>query len=170
MARHRVIGSSRDGLGEHPTVTTRRRINRDLRARAISNPESTYMQERPLRLLTRSQRGLVDTAFDRDSCGLAMVATLRRTPGHDVVVQALDALRHLEHRGAVGSDAGTGDGAGILTQIPDEFFRGVCEFALPSPGEYAAGLVFLPQEPAERERTRERIEKIARQERLRVLG
>ena len=128
------------------------------------------MQNPPHRLVYSRREGLIDTSLDRDSCGLAMVATLRRAPGHDVVEQALDALRHLEHRGAVGSDAGTGDGAGILTQLPDEFFRGVCEFPLPKPDEYAAGLVFLPQDDAEREAARRGIEQIAGQERLRVIG
>ena len=59
--------------------------------------------------------GLYDPSRDKDACGLAMVATLRGTPGHDIIDTALDALRNLEHRGAVGSDAGTGDGAGIIT-------------------------------------------------------
>ena len=128
------------------------------------------MHSTPLRLLPSRKEGLIDTSLDRDSCGLAMVATLRRAPGHDVVVQALDALRHLEHRGAVGSDAGTGDGAGILTQMPDEFFRGVTDFPLPHPGRYAAGLVFLPSTEPERLAAKEAIERIAGQERLKVLG
>ena len=89
--------------------------------------------------------GLYDPAFDKDACGLAMVATLRGTAGHDIVVTALTALTNLEHRGAVGSDAGTGDGAGILTQIPDSFLRAVAGFELPSKGLYAAGLVFIEQ-------------------------
>ena len=59
--------------------------------------------------------GLYDPANEKDACGLAMVATLRGTPGHDIIRTALDALTNLEHRGAVGSDAGTGDGAGILS-------------------------------------------------------
>ena len=80
--------------------------------------------------------GLYDPSRDRDACGLAMVATLRGTPGHDIVETALNALRNLEHRGAVGSDAGTGDGAGILTQIPHEFFASNVEFALPARGAY----------------------------------
>ena len=99
-----------------------------------------------------------------------MVATLKRAPTHRVVEQALDALRHLEHRGAVGSDAGTGDGAGILTQIPDAFFRDVVDFDLPEPGGYAAGLVYLPRAEKQRVSTKLEIERIARQERLRVLG
>jgi glutamate synthase (NADPH/NADH) large chain len=87
--------------------------------------------------------GLYDPSRDKDACGLAMVATLRGTPGHDIIDTALDALRNLEHRGAVGSDAGTGDGAGIITQIPDRFLRSVVDFELPTKGTYGAGLVFL---------------------------
>jgi glutamate synthase (NADPH/NADH) large chain len=69
-----------------------------------------------------------------------MVATLRGTAGHDIIDAALNALRHLEHRGAIGSDAGTGDGAGIITQIPDEFLRAVAGFDLPPAGSYAVGM------------------------------
>lgn len=90
--------------------------------------------------------GLFDSSRDRDACGLAMVATLRGEPGHDIVLTALNSLRNLEHRGAVGSDAGTGDGAGILTQIPDKFFREYLDFDLPTLGTYAAGNVFVHQD------------------------
>ena len=79
-------------------------------------------------------QGLYDPSHDRDACGLAMVATLRGTPGHYIVEKALEALRNLEHRGAVGSDAGTGDGAGIITQIPHAFFTEVTDFQLPEKG------------------------------------
>ncbi|WBU39336.1 glutamate synthase large subunit [Homoserinibacter sp. YIM 151385] len=99
-----------------------------------------------------------------------MVATLRGTAGHDIIDAALDALRHLEHRGAVGSDAGTGDGAGIVTQMPDEFLRAVVPFELPGPGEYAAGMAFLPTEEAERTELKAGIEGIAREHGLEVLG
>ena len=88
---------------------------------------------------------LFDPSRDRDACGLAMVATLRGTAGHDIIETALNALRNLEHRGAVGSDAGTGDGAGILSQIPDSFFRAILDFELPAKGHYGAGLVFLDE-------------------------
>ena len=70
-----------------------------------------------------SAAGLYDPSNEKDACGLAMVATLRGTAGHDIIEAALNALRNLEHRGAIGSDAGTGDGAGIITQIPDAFLR-----------------------------------------------
>src|SRR3954464_10351907 len=76
--------------------------------------------------------GMYDPAHEKDACGLAMVATLRGTAGHDIIDAALEALRHLEHRGAVGSDAGTGDGAGIITQVPDAFLRAVAGVELPA--------------------------------------
>ncbi|MGN6503818.1 MAG: glutamate synthase large subunit, partial [Pseudolysinimonas sp.] len=115
-------------------------------------------------------QGLYDPRHEKDACGLAMVATLRGTAGHDIVTQALDALRHLEHRGAVGSEAGTGDGAGIVTQMPDAFLRAVAPFDLPPVGRYAVGMSFLPLDAAERARLKAGIEAIAEQERLRVLG
>lgn len=114
--------------------------------------------------------GMYDPANERDACGLAMVATMRGTAGHDIVVAALDALRHLEHRGAVGSDAGTGDGAGILTQMPDAFLRAVTNFPLPQGGSYAAGLAFLPHDAHERETLKAAIDRLAAEEDLDVLG
>ena len=104
-------------------------------------------------------QGLYDPSAERDACGLAMVATLRGTAGHDIIDNALNALRHLEHRGAVGSDAGTGDGAGILTQIPDAFLRAVVDFELPQVGKYAVGNAFLPLEDSERTPVKAAIER-----------
>ena len=114
--------------------------------------------------------GLYDPSAERDACGLAMVATLRGTAGHDIITQALDALRNLEHRGAVGSDAGTGDGAGIITQIPDAFLRAVTDFALPRVGQYAVGNVFLPTDPTARTGIKRAISLIADEESLTILG
>src|ERR1700712_5690259 len=105
--------------------------------------------------------GLYDPAAEHDACGLAMVATLRGTAGHDIIDLALDALRHLEHRGAVGSDAGTGDGAGIITQIPDAFLRAVAGFDLPDAGTYAVGNAFLPNSEDERAEIKVALEVIA---------
>src|SRR5690606_4572626 len=116
------------------------------------------------------KQGMYNPAFEKDACGLAMVATLRGTAGHDIIQLALEALRNLEHRGAIGSDAGTGDGAGILTQMPDEFLRAVVGFELPPVGEYAAGMVFLPRGDEEREAPKQGIERIATSENLVVLG
>ena len=114
--------------------------------------------------------GLYDPRNEKDACGLAMVATLRGTAGHDIIDAALGALRNLEHRGAIGSDAGTGDGAGILCQIPDAFFRDEVAFELPRPGEYAVGIAYLPLDEQERAELKTGIERIADLEHLDVLG
>ncbi|WP_287929171.1 glutamate synthase large subunit [Arthrobacter sp.] len=116
------------------------------------------------------QAGLYRPETEKDACGLAIVATLRGTPGHDIVQNALTALRNLEHRGAVGADEGTGDGAGILVQIPDEFFRAVAGLELPPAGEYAVGTAFLPTDPKELAATRAGIEALAERDGLKVLG
>jgi glutamate synthase (NADPH/NADH) large chain len=116
------------------------------------------------------KQGMYNPAFEKDACGLAMVATLRGEPGHDIIALALTALRNLEHRGAIGSDAGTGDGAGILTQMPDAFLRAVVDFELPPVGEYAAGMVFLPVDDEERAAQKAGIEQIAVSENLVILG
>jgi glutamate synthase (NADPH/NADH) large chain len=121
-----------------------------------------------------SQRpGLYDPRFEHDSCGVAFVATLSGEPSHEIVKQALTALRNLNHRGASGSEPDSGDGAGILLQVPDAFFRAVCDFPLPPRGEYAAGMVFLPREDLQGEVEAaivRRIEEIAAEEGLAVLG
>ena len=88
--------------------------------------------------------GLYDPAFEHDACGVAFVATLRGTPGRDIVDAGLTALLNLNHRGAVGAEPDTGDGAGILTQIPDAFVRDVVAAELPAAGRYAIGTAFLP--------------------------
>ena len=92
-------------------------------------------------------QGLYDSSYEHDACGVGFVADLPGRRSHEIVAQALTVLRNLDHRGAKGSDPDTGDGAGILTQIPDDMFRAECGFALPEPGHYAAGMVFLPPRP-----------------------
>jgi len=114
--------------------------------------------------------GLYDPRHEKDACGLAMVATLRGTAGHDIIDAALNALRNLEHRGAIGSDAGTGDGAGIITQIPDAFLRAVTDFELPLVGRYAVGMAFLPVDDDERAAIKAGIDTIVSEEDLEVLG
>ncbi|MBT8159474.1 MULTISPECIES: glutamate synthase large subunit [Arthrobacter] len=115
-------------------------------------------------------QGLYNPEQEKDACGLAIIATLRGEPGYDIVEAALIALRNLEHRGAVGADEGTGDGAGLLMQVPDEFFRAVTEFELPAPGQYAVGTAFLPAETREAETAKAGIEALAADEGLTVLG
>ena len=114
--------------------------------------------------------GLYDSRHEHDACGVGFVADLTGRRSHDLVRQALTVLRNLDHRGARGSDPDTGDGAGIITQLPDELFRAACPFALPGPGEYAAGMAFLPVEPAERSAAVAAISRLAQLEGLTVLG
>ena len=114
--------------------------------------------------------GLYRRENEHDACGVALIATMRGSAGHDIVDHALTALRNLDHRGATGADPLVGDGAGILMQIPDEFFRATVPFALPNIGAYAAGMAFLPPNPIERAAAKARIEEIAAAENLKVLG
>ena len=114
--------------------------------------------------------GLYDPGFEHDSCGVGFVADLSGRRGHDIVTRALTVLRNLEHRGAKGSDPDTGDGAGILTQIPDEMFRAECGFTLPEAGRYAAGMVFLPAGADDRAAAMAAVERLAALEGLTVLG
>ena len=95
--------------------------------------------------------GLYDPANEHDGCGIALVAKLWGEASHAVVEKALDALENLEHRGAEGADPNTGDGAGILLQIPDGFLRAaVAGVELPPPGRYGVGVCYLPQDPERR--------------------
>jgi glutamate synthase (NADPH/NADH) large chain len=114
--------------------------------------------------------GLYHGANEHDACGVAFVATMRGEPGHDIVGLALTALRNLNHRGAVGSEPDTGDGAGILTQVPDAFLREVAGFELPPPGSYAVGVGFLPDDDGEDARAVAALERLAAEEGLAVLG
>ena len=117
-----------------------------------------------------ARQGLYDPDFERDACGVAFVATLTGTPSHEIVVKALTALRNLDHRGASGSEPDSGDGAGILIQIPDAFLREVTDLTLPPPGHYAVGIAFLPDDDASERKARAQIEQIAGEEELEVLG
>ncbi len=115
-------------------------------------------------------QGLYDSQYEHDACGVGFVADLTGHRTHRTVAQALTVLRNLDHRGAKGSDPETGDGAGILGQIPDAFFRAACGFGLPAAGSYAAGMVFLPPDPAESTAAIAATERIAAQEGMTVLG
>lgn len=111
-------------------------------------------------------QGLYDPAFEHDACGVAMVATLNKVPTHEIVQKALTALRNLEHRGASGAEPDSGDGAGILIRIPDQFFRDVVTFELPPAGSYAVGIAFV----SGTEILHDEIEALAKEEGLTVLG
>ncbi len=109
------------------------------------------------------------SALEHDSCGVNFVVDLKGRPSRDIVVTAMGALRNLQHRGALGADVNTGDGAGLLIQVPDRFFRAVVDVPLPPPGQYASGIAFLPQQPAEAEAAAAAVERIVSDEGLRVL-
>lgn len=115
-------------------------------------------------------QGLYDGRHEHDACGVAFVATLTGVASHDIVLKALTALRNLEHRGAAGAEPNSGDGAGILMQVPDAFLRDVVDFDLPAPHSYAVGTAFLPGDDDTVAKTRSRIEEIAAEEGLTVLG
>jgi glutamate synthase (NADPH/NADH) large chain/glutamate synthase (ferredoxin) len=114
--------------------------------------------------------GLYDPRFEHDACGVGMVARLDNVPTHEVISRAITALENLEHRGASGADACTGDGAGILMQMPDELLRAVVDFELPPPGGYGVLMCFLPTDTAARERLQELLERTVRAEHQVVLG
>jgi glutamate synthase (NADPH) large chain len=115
-------------------------------------------------------QGLYDSHYEHDACGVGFVADLTGRRTHDTVAQALTVLHNLDHRGAKGSDPETGDGAGILTQIPDAFFRAACGFSLPAAGHYAAGMTFLPVGESAAAQAKAAVERIATAEGLAVLG
>ncbi|MEV0086881.1 glutamate synthase large subunit [Saccharopolyspora sp. NPDC050642] len=120
-------------------------------------------------------QGLYDPAAEQDSCGVAMVADIRGRRSHGIVADALTALANLEHRGAAGAEPTSGDGAGILLQLPDELLRAEAGVELPEPDEagrhrYAAGMAFLPTDPEQRARVVELVARVAAEENMRVLG
>ncbi|GAB2608405.1 glutamate synthase large subunit [Streptomyces capparidis] len=127
-------------------------------------PGRDHMDGRP------APQGMYDPRFEHDACGVGFVAHLSGEASHDLIEQALTVLRNLEHRGATGSDPETGDGAGILLQVPDAFLREAAGFPLPEPGAYAVGIAFLPVDEAAHTAAVRQIEQIAAEERLTVLG
>ena len=119
------------------------------------------------------KQGLYDPAFEHDNCGIGMVANIKGAPSHKIVEQGVEVLVNLTHRGACGCDPNTGDGAGLLFQIPDKFFRkhaAELGFELPQPGDYGVGMLFLSKNPDDRARAREMVERFVSDEGASVLG
>ncbi len=107
-----------------------------------------------------SKQGLYDPANEHDACGVGFVAHIKGKKSHDIVSQGLTILKRLTHRGAVGADPKAGDGAGMLMQMPDAFFRAVVDFDLPEEGRYAVGMLFLPQDEASRVQAEKIVEEL----------
>ncbi|WP_431840614.1 glutamate synthase large subunit [Gordonia hongkongensis] len=122
-----------------------------------------------------AKQGLYDPEAEVDSCGVAMVTDIHGRRSHSIVADGLLALENLEHRGAAGAETNSGDGAGILIQLPDELLRDTVDFDLPEPAadgsnSYAAGTCFLPMDPDLRRAAIERVEALAADEGITVLG
>src|SRR5438552_8639236 len=119
------------------------------------------------------RQGLYDPWFEHEACGVGFVVNVKGNKSHQIIQQSLQVLRNLDHRGACGCEANTGDGAGILLQMPHAFFQKQCEkagFKLPKAGQYGAGLVFLPQDPPERQQCERAFEKIVKEQGLKIIG
>ncbi|MFY9330669.1 MAG: glutamate synthase large subunit [Candidatus Nanopelagicales bacterium] len=133
-------------------------------SRAIETESTTPFSGIPV------AQGLYDPAREHDACGVAFVAQLSGERSHDIVAKALTALRNLDHRGASGAEPDSGDGAGIMIQLPDEFFRRVSDEQLPAAGHYAVGLAFMPDDDIAQRVAQEAIEQLAGEEGLDVIA
>src|SRR3954469_26010330 len=116
-----------------------------------------------------AEPGLYRSEYEHDACGVAFVARLDAQPLHETVRRALEALANLEHRGAAGADPSTGDGAGILLQIPDAFFRAVVSEELPAAGRYGVAMCFFPHAAERRSELEQLLEPIGEDEGQRVV-
>ena len=120
-----------------------------------------------------AKQGLYDPQFERAACGVGLIANIKGVKSHSIITQGLEALINLGHRGACGADPETGDGAGILIQMPHEFFVGECTqlgIELPERGQYGVGVVFLPQDQDQRRACEAIIENVVSEEGQRFLG
>lgn len=121
----------------------------------------------------KMKQGLYDPQFEHDSCGVGFIVNVDGTSSHDIISDGLSILKNLVHRGAIGGDLKTGDGAGMLIQIPHDFFHRVCAhdgFTLPEPGSYGIGFFFLPQNPDKRLQLESSIAYIIKNEGCSILG
>jgi glutamate synthase (ferredoxin) len=139
-----------------------------------SNPTNKTNDQRAQTLISAPpKQGLYDPQFEHDACGLGFVVNMKGKKSHQLVSDALKILVNLDHRGACGCEANTGDGAGILIQMPHEFLAAEATklgFKLPAPGQYGVGQLFLPKDPAEREAVKKELAKIISEEGQAVLG
>ncbi|MGD9597761.1 MAG: glutamate synthase large subunit [Steroidobacteraceae bacterium] len=119
------------------------------------------------------KQGLYDPAFEHDACGVGFVVDIKGRKSHAILAQAIQALRNLDHRGASGCEVNTGDGAGVLMQMPHAFLKEAARrisMSLPEPGHYGCGLVFLPRNPTKRRKLEERFDQIVQSEGQQIIG
>jgi len=139
----------------------------------MSSHTTQRPKNRARRITPPPKQGLYDPRFEHDACGVGFVVNIKGKKSHAIVQQALQVLRNLQHRGACGSEANTGDGAGVLMQIPHAFLEQACrevKINLPGPGGYGVGMVFLPSHPMERYKCEVLFEDIVTTEGLELLG
>src|SRR5438874_3176038 len=132
----------------------------------------TKARQRP-RTHAPGPQGLYDPQFEHESCGVGFVVNIKGRKSHAIIRQALEVLLNLDHRGACGCEVNTGDGAGILIQPPHGFLKLVAKEArvkLPGPGEYGIGMIFLPQDAAQRAECEKTFADIVSEEGQRLLG
>src|SRR5882762_8850091 len=139
----------------------------------MSTPNLEPNGRKSIRARAPGQQGLYDPRFEHDACGVGFVVNVKGRESHSIIEQALQVLLNLDCRGACGCEANTGDGAGILLQMPHEFLKSVAKeaaVALPGSGEYGVGMVFLPPDASERRACEELFEKMVLEEGQRFLG
>ena len=137
------------------------------------NSESRTRDYKPWRIGLPAKQGLYDPQFEHEACGVGFVVNIKGRKSHDIIRQALEVLLNLDHRGACGCEANTGDGAGITIQPPHNFFKLIAKEArvkLPGPGEYGVGMLFLPQDLTQRLECEKIFASIVAEEGQRLLG
>jgi glutamate synthase (ferredoxin) len=120
-----------------------------------------------------ARQGLYDPRLEHDACGVGFVVNVKGHASHRIIEQALQILQNLDHRGACGCEVNTGDGAGVLIQMPHLFNEEICRKAritLPKPGEYGSGIIFLPRNPTVRRKIEEKFEQVVQSEGQTVIG
>src|SRR4051794_20924322 len=154
----RSAGRKQPGIGTKPMPPPSPLDSRGARARLVGPP---------------AKQGLYDPQFEHEACGVGFLVNIKGRKSHDIIGQALRILLNLDHRGACGCEANTGDGAGILIQTPHEFLKLVARegrVTLPSYGEYGVGMVFMPSDPAHRAECEKIVAQIIAEEGQTLLG
>src|SRR3954466_16161711 len=144
------------------------------RTRSDSPSSSVPASVTPVRSLgLPPKQGLYDPFFEHEACGVGFVANMHGKKSHKILADALQVLRNLDHRGASGAEINTGDGAGVLLQMPHAFFVEACKasrITLPEAGHYGVGLIFLPRNPTVRRKVEEKFEQVVQAEGQVFLG